>query len=149
MDRRHALKLIGVGVATAASARALSGYAGSASHREHTPRGPVTTKDSAVLRGGEMRPVMNPRYLGGRAGEAYHAAAEIPDVLDHLYCYCECETSVGHKSLKSCFTDLHGVYCGICQEQALMALRLHRQGVSLLEIRQRVDAAFLPHGPGR
>lgn len=149
MDRRHALKLIGAGVATTMGGGAIPVTADSSSHRKHTPRGPVTVKDPALLRGGETRPILNPRYIGGHAGQAYRAATEIPDVLDHLYCYCECETSVGHKSLKSCFTDLHGVHCGICQEQALMALRLHREGLSLLEIRQRVDAAFLPPGTGR
>ncbi len=62
--------------------------------------------------------------------------------MDHLYCYCECEPAIGHKSLKSCFVDLHGANCGICQEQAIMAWQLHRRGLSLLQIRHKVDQAF-------
>lgn len=63
-------------------------------------------------------------------------------MLDHLYCYCECEVSVGHKSLKSCFADLHGAKCGICQDEALTAFRLDRQGRPLLEIRRAIDRIF-------
>ncbi|MDH3672958.1 MAG: PCYCGC domain-containing protein [Gammaproteobacteria bacterium] len=55
-----------------------------------------------------MRRVLDGQHFAGPAGRAYRAAAEIPDVLDHLYCYCECEPAIGHKSLKSCFVDLHG-----------------------------------------
>jgi hypothetical protein len=34
-------------------------------------------------------------------------AREIPDVLNQLYCYCECDKHRGHKSLLSCYTDGH------------------------------------------
>ena len=33
--------------------------------------------------------------------------ARDPDVLDRLYCYCECDKHLGHKSLLSCYTDGH------------------------------------------
>jgi hypothetical protein len=34
-------------------------------------------------------------------------AREIPDTLDGLYCYCECDKHAGHRSLLSCYTDGH------------------------------------------
>ena len=44
----------------------------------------------------------------GRVREAYKAAAEIPDVLVGLACYCGCDKSLGHRHLLDCFVDDHG-----------------------------------------
>jgi hypothetical protein len=44
----------------------------------------------------------------GRAHEAYKAAAEIPEVLAGLKCYCGCDRSMGHRHLLDCFVDNHG-----------------------------------------
>ena len=48
----------------------------------------------------------------GETGEldgAYAAARENPEVLDQVYCYCNCsEPPFYHKSLLSCFTGNHG-----------------------------------------
>jgi hypothetical protein len=44
----------------------------------------------------------------GRTREAYQAAADIPDVLAALHCYCGCDKSLGHRSLLDCFVDDHG-----------------------------------------
>jgi hypothetical protein len=55
----------------------------------------------------EMRPTLDPARFVGKAARAHQVAREIPDVLDRLYCYCECDKHVGHKSLLSCYTDGH------------------------------------------
>jgi len=136
MQKRQLLKLLGVALATTA-------VPSLAFARNHTPRGPITAKDVPTLHGGETRPIFNGSYFRGRTGQAYRAATEIPDLLDQLYCYCECETTVGHKSLRSCFVDLHGANCGICQKEALLAWNLNRKGLSVLEIRNQVDRAFM------
>jgi hypothetical protein len=44
----------------------------------------------------------------GQTREAYKAAAEIPDILAGLHCYCGCDKSLGHRSLLYCFVDDHG-----------------------------------------
>ena len=56
----------------------------------------------------EKKPVLSPALFVGQTARAYRVAQEIPDVLDQLYCYCECDKHLGHKSLLSCFTDDHG-----------------------------------------
>jgi hypothetical protein len=61
--------------------------------------------DSASRR--ESRPTLSPAVFVGKAARAHEVAARIPDVLDQLYCYCECDEHAGHKSLLSCFTDGH------------------------------------------
>ncbi|OGK86582.1 MAG: hypothetical protein A2W08_06140 [Candidatus Rokubacteria bacterium RBG_16_73_20] len=55
----------------------------------------------------ETRPTLDPARFVGKARLAHQVARDIPDVLDQLYCYCECDKTIGHKSLLSCFTDGH------------------------------------------
>src|SRR5574337_128212 len=55
----------------------------------------------------ETRPTLDPALFVGKARLAHQAAREIPDVLYRLYCYCECDKHLGHKSLLSCYTDGH------------------------------------------
>jgi hypothetical protein len=55
----------------------------------------------------ETRSTLDPALFVGKAARAHRIARDIPDVLDQLYCYCECDKHVGHKSLLSCFTDGH------------------------------------------
>jgi len=55
----------------------------------------------------ETRPTLDPALFVGKARLAHQVAREIPDTLDQLYCYCECDKHMGHKSLLSCYTDGH------------------------------------------
>jgi hypothetical protein len=55
----------------------------------------------------ETRPTLDPALFVGKAALAHRVAREIPDTLDQLYCYCECDKHMGHKSLLSCYTDGH------------------------------------------
>ena len=82
--------------------------------------------------------------LGGfsEAKPAYAVARAIPAVLDGLHCYCNCSMSIGHRSLLSCFEDLHGTGCDICQLQAQMAAEGFAAGRSLEDIRAGIDAAY-------
>lgn len=68
---------------------------------------PGNTDTSGYIRR-EKKPVLSPALFVGQTARAYRIAQEIPDVLDQLYCYCECDRHLGHKSLLSCFTDDHG-----------------------------------------
>lgn len=73
------------------------------------PRSPAlmsATTVPAVARR-ETRPTLDPARFVGKAARAHQVAREIPDTLDQLYCYCECDKHVGHKSLLSCYTDGH------------------------------------------
>ena len=55
----------------------------------------------------ETRPTLDPALFVGKAALAHRVAREIPDTLDQLYCYCECDKHLGHRSLLSCYTDGH------------------------------------------
>lgn len=69
-------------------------------------RGPRAASRGYVRR--EIKPPLSPARFVGQTARAYQIAHEIPEILDQLYCYCECDKHLGHKSLLSCFTDDHG-----------------------------------------
>jgi hypothetical protein len=63
---------------------------------------------SFYVRGGETRPVLEPFQFIGRTRKAYAAAKKYPEVMDEVFCYCNCDQSpFKHKSLLSCFVDKH------------------------------------------
>jgi len=94
------------------------------------------------LRGGETRQTLSPAHFTGRVAKAYRIAREIPEVLDSLYCYCECKKNFGHKSLLTCYVDKHGAYCDVCIEEAIMAYDMYQSGKDILTIRRAVDRRF-------
>jgi len=71
------------------------------------PVAPSTATDVSAAARRETRPTLDPARFVGKARLAHQVAREIPDVLDQLYCYCECDKHLGHKSLLSCYTDGH------------------------------------------
>ncbi|HHN63898.1 MAG TPA: hypothetical protein ENK09_00860 [Nitrospirae bacterium] len=64
---------------------------------------------SFYVKGGETRPTLEPSLFTGMTRAAYAAAREYPQVLDQVYCYCNCDQPpFNHVSLLSCFVDNHG-----------------------------------------
>ena len=62
------------------------------------------------LREGENRPTLDPnQFQNPMIKQAYQVAKDIPWVLDSIYCFCFCKESPAfrHKSLLSCYVDLH------------------------------------------
>lgn len=90
----------------------------------------------------ETKTPLSPALFVGQTQTSYRVAQEIPDVLDQMYCYCECDKHSGHVTLLSCFTDDHAANCDICQDEALAAAQLMKQGYSVAEIRSRIDRKF-------
>jgi hypothetical protein len=90
----------------------------------------------------ETRPVMSDALFTGRVAEAYRIAAEIPKVIDSLFCYCHCKKNHGHKTLLTCYTNKHGSKCDICLGEVLYAYELYNDGKTLDEIVIAVDKKF-------
>lgn len=83
------------------------------------------------------------RYASDPAiAEVYAVVAQIPEVIDGLYCYCHCSEHSDHYSLLSCFEDDHGARCDVCLNQARTAYLMIQQGASLEQIRQVVDQQY-------
>jgi hypothetical protein len=114
---------------------------------KHTRSYPIAIKDVSaanidVLRGGETRPTLSPVLFIGKIARAYNIARENPELLDSIYCYCNCKKSSGHKSLLTCFVDKHAVSCDICQNQALYAYSLYQKNNDIAKVRVAVDKRF-------
>lgn len=88
--------------------------------------------------------VLPPSFLTNERGvlEAYAAARNAPQVLDGLFCYCQCARNFGHRSLLTCFESDHGSRCDICMGEAMLATQLAAQGSSLTAIRRAIDDRF-------
>ncbi|NOZ03495.1 MAG: hypothetical protein GXO92_02680 [FCB group bacterium] len=98
--------------------------------------------DLPEARGGEKRPTLAPRLFPGNVARAYEVAREIPEILDKIYCYCECQENIGHKSLLTCFVDRHGSRCGICLNEALIAYDLYKKGDPVEDIVKKVQSTM-------
>ncbi|HBR17440.1 MAG: hypothetical protein A3G39_03490 [Deltaproteobacteria bacterium RIFCSPLOWO2_12_FULL_43_16] len=92
--------------------------------------------------GGENKPLLSPGLFKGKTAYTYQIANEIPEVLDNIYCYCHCQKHSGHKSLLSCYTDKHAAFCDVCQNEAIMAYELYKQGKDIPTIKKMVDEEF-------
>ena len=77
-----------------------------------------------------------------RYRDAYRAAREIPEVLDGIFCHCDCAAHRGLRSLLSCYESEMPQSCGICLGEARTARRMHGRGATLDEIRAAVDKAY-------
>lgn len=108
------------------------------------PSGRATASNPAPAKGQliETRPVLSPALFTGKTALAYEYAAEIPKVLDSLFCYCYCKKNNNHKNLLTCFTSQHGSKCDICINEVLYAHELYEDGLSLDEIVVAVDRKF-------
>jgi len=74
--------------------------------------------------------------------EAYAAARDAPQVMDGLYCHCQCARNLGHRSLLTCFESDHGSQCDICMGEAMLASELAARGSTLDQIRHAIDEQF-------
>ncbi len=91
---------------------------------------------------------------------AYVFAAEHPEILSYVPCFCGCERG-GHKGNDDCFVarraengdvvewEPHGLDCAVCIDVATYAKTLHSSGASLNDIRNAVEqrwAGAAAHG---
>ena len=85
--------------------------------------------------------------------DAYIFAAQRPDILEYVPCFCGCETA-GHTRNADCFVasrnedgsvrewDTHGMACTICVDVARDAMQLSASGASTDDIRTAVENKY-------
>ncbi len=73
----------------------------------------------------------------------FDSIREIPQVVDGIRCNCGCTNPPEFYSLLSCYEG-NGMArdCMVCQGQGRLAVRLHKEGKSLDQIRAAIDAKF-------
>jgi len=76
--------------------------------------------------------------------ELFDSIREAPEIVDGIRCNCGCSHNEGFYSLLTCYEgkDAMAKECPVCQGQGRLAIRLHKAGKSLDEIRAAVDAKF-------
>jgi hypothetical protein len=56
----------------------------------------------------QISQTLSPTLFEGKTRDAYQAAADIPEVLQELPCFCGCMQHNGHENNLFCFRDGHG-----------------------------------------
>lgn len=89
----------------------------------------------------------------------YRFAAEHPEVLSYVPCFCGCERG-GHKGNDDCFVkarnaqgdvtewEPHGLDCAVCIDVANEAMQMTRSGASVRDIRAAIEAKWNRPGSG-
>ena len=89
----------------------------------------------------------------------YKFAAEHPEVLSYVPCFCGCERG-GHKGNDDCFVktrnaqgdvtewEPHGLDCAVCIDVANEAMQMTRSGASVTDIRSVIEKKWNRPGSG-
>ncbi|MGE3277893.1 MAG: PCYCGC motif-containing (lipo)protein [Vicinamibacterales bacterium] len=107
-------------------------------------------------------PLPNPGFAPARpldvTRRAYEFAADHPEVIQYVPCFCGCERS-GHGSNESCFVksrdaqghvtawDSHGWGCTICVDVAIEASQMYALGAKPAGIRAAIDRKWRQRFP--
>ncbi|MBV8207232.1 MAG: hypothetical protein JO041_10600 [Acidobacteria bacterium] len=100
---------------------------------------------SAPAKGEKLAPILTPEQIKAQGFmlpqqvKAYELAAKVPSTLYQLPCYCHCDRSAGHQSLRSCFESTHGARCSTCMQEAIFAYQQHKAGKTAREIREAIE----------
>ena len=135
LSRRH---FLGRGLAVVAALlvgpRAAFAFRGRTGGPHPTPRSGITGEHVLAKEQLANKPKLVPLF---------DAVREIPDVVDGIHCNCGCTNPPEFYSLLSCFEGKGMAReCFICQGQARLVVRLHKEGNTLDEIRSAIDAKF-------
>lgn len=99
----------------------------------------------------EPRAGIDGSHVLRRAQLGAHAAAipvfdmvrRMPAIADGIGCQCGCAEDPAYRSLLTCYEgEGMAKRCAVCQAQARLAWRLHREGRTLDEIRAAIDEEF-------
>ncbi|MFJ7680026.1 PCYCGC motif-containing (lipo)protein [Peribacillus sp. NPDC097264] len=97
-----------------------------------------------------------PEFLSGKPEDMktiYLAVAQNQALLEKIPCYCGCGEEAGHKNNYDCFIhenkkngavvwDDHGTKCGVCLEIAAQSILDLNDGMTIKDIRDKVDKAY-------
>jgi hypothetical protein len=90
---------------------------------------------------------------------AYLFAAEHPEILSYVPCFCGCERA-GHRGNEDCFVsnrnlngdvtdwEPHGLDCQVCIDVATMARQMFTSGASVKEIRASIESRYAGYNGG-
>lgn len=100
---------------------------------------------SAPLKVSVLPPILAGSKLTGEHFEyywqvhIYQKAAKIGNVLYQLPCYCHCDRSLGHTSLRSCYETVHSTECSTCAKEGVFAYQQTKLGKTPAQIRAAIE----------
>ncbi|RXZ02151.1 PCYCGC motif-containing (lipo)protein [Fictibacillus sp. S7] len=123
------------------------------SHQEHEQS---QTQNTGDIREEKANVESLPRFFVKQPKEIqviYQAAANHKELLEKIPCYCRCGESINHKNNYDCFVhenkedgavtwDDHGTKCDVCLKIAAQSVKDFDQGMSIKEIREKVDKTY-------
>jgi len=92
--------------------------------------------------------------------DAYHFAAEHPEITSYVPCFCGCENA-GHQGNTDCFVksrsangdvlewEEHGLDCAVCIDVATRSRQMYSAGASVRDIRSAIDKEFGAIAPSK
>jgi hypothetical protein len=92
----------------------------------------------------KLPPLLPPETLAGLGMEslqvhAYQLAPRVSRVLYQQPCYCHCDRTAGHTSLRSCYESMHAAHCGVCLQELYYTYLQSRKGRTDAQIRQGIE----------
>lgn len=134
---------------------------GTSAARQIPDRGPIPT-DLKPHPQDNLPRLQFPGYPMARSPEvvkaAYRFAAEHPEVMSYVPCFCGCE-HMGHRGNEDCFVKArdingdvvqwedHGMECAVCLDVATRSQQLYTSGASVTDIRAAIEKEFAPLSP--
>jgi hypothetical protein len=113
--------------------------------------------DASALASHKAPPLVLPSYQLPRSADvvraAYQFAADHPEVLRYVPCYCGCDTA-GHTSNEDCFVksrakngdvtawQSHGMVCAMCLAIGDEARQMYEAGASVEAIRAHIEQKY-------
>lgn len=76
--------------------------------------------------------------------QAYQAARDVPEVLEHMPCYCGCFANSGHRNNLDCFKDSHGEHCALCRVIAIESKAMTDKGMAVEQINTAINEKYAP-----
>mgnify|MGYP003349941744 CR=1 FL=1 len=80
--------------------------------------------------------------------KAYQAARDVPEVLEHMPCYCGCFSNSGHRNNLDCFKDNHGEHCALCRAIAIESKAMTDQGLPVEQINIAINEKMMAEERG-
>ena len=89
---------------------------------------------------------------------AFQFAAEHPEVLSYIPCFCGCQNQ-GHRGNDECFVKAHnkngdvtdwqehGLECAVCIDIATRARQMYSSGAAVADIRTAIEKEYAPNFP--
>ena len=75
--------------------------------------------------------------------DVFDKVREIPEIADGIGCNCGCSRMPTYRSLLTCYYETGMARgCNICQGEAKLVYRRHKEGQTLDQIRRAIDARF-------